>query len=379
MEKISLYIHIPFCVQKCTYCDFTSGPCSAYDRSKYVNTLIEEIKLQSERLQGVPVHTVFMGGGTPSLLQPEQIERIGQALRDGFDMTHCEEFTFEANPGTLDVQRLKAWKRIGANRVSMGVQTMDDDLLKLLGRIHTAGVVRESVQRLKEVGFDNFNLDLMFGIPTQTLSDVEETLREILELKPTHISAYSLKLEEGTVLDKAVTSGELAELDEEVDREMYHLIVQRLAEAGLDQYEISNFAKPGCASKHNLVYWRNQPYVGLGVAAHGCLQGRREAAYVDIESWEKDIASGQLPIDQTADIDRTEEMFETVMLGLRLNEGLGREAFQSRYGKDVLDIYADALTPHIENGLVIVAPDRIYLTEQGFDLSNQVFADLLPE
>ncbi len=379
MEAISLYIHIPFCVQKCAYCDFQSAPCSNQEKDRYVEGLIQEIHLQGKAYGRPQVYTVFFGGGTPSLLQIHHIEGIGQALKQAFDLSVCKEFTFEANPGTLNLENLEAWHDIGANRVSMGVQVMDNRLLQLIGRIHSVEEVVASVQMIREAGFTNYNLDMMFGIPTQTLEDVDKTLGALLDLEPNHISAYSLKLEEGTQLNRLVDQGLLHEVSEDLDRDMYQLVIDRLTAAGLPQYEISNFARPGRESKHNIVYWENKPYLGLGIAAHGCIRGERIANEVSTTKWLERIQNGDLPIVDRESISPEMEAFETLMLGLRLNKGVDRKSFLDRYQVDIMDLYSQALSKHEAEGLVTITGDRIALTTKGFNVSNQVFVDLMPD
>lgn len=242
--KTSLYIHIPFfCAQKCAYCDFVSFAADHDFRSQYMNALCKELKIIGETFNRPALRTIFIGGGTPSLLNTEEIKLLGNSINSAFKLDSIEEFSIEANPGTVDMESLGQWKEIGVNRISMGVQSMNDELLKKLGRIHSAKVVKDSFEILRRSGFDNINLDIMFGLPDQTAENMNQTIDDILELGPEHISAYSLKVEEGTPFDRLVDSGNLTLPTEDEDREMYHGLIHKLAKAGYGQYEISNFAK----------------------------------------------------------------------------------------------------------------------------------------
>ena len=268
--EISLYIHIPFCIEKCAYCDFVSYKVTDAEKSNavenYISALKTEIQLYSDLLKDSKIKTIFIGGGTPSSIKGSYILEIVNQIKAFNTLKDLEEFTIEINPGTLNEEKINAYLSAGINRISMGVQSAQDTLLKSIGRIHTFNEFLTTYKGLRERGFDNINLDLMFGLPNQSIDDIKYTLKVISELQPDHISAYALKLEEGTPMYNAYERGEINLPDEDTERAMYHLIESVLKDNGYDQYEISNFAKPNRESKHNLVYWENKAYPGLGIA-----------------------------------------------------------------------------------------------------------------
>ncbi len=288
-----------------------------------------------------------------------------------------DEFTIESNPGTVELESLKCWRSIGVNRVSMGVQSMNDDLLKKLGRIHTAQEAKESFDIIRKSGITNINLDLMFGLPDQTLEDLKETLDEVLSLSPDHISAYSLKIEEDTPFEKMLDKKELRLPSEEEDRAMYHFLINRLKQAGFQQYEISNFARPDKACRHNLVYWKGAPYFAAGLAAHGYVNNCREGNYADFEAYRKAVEAGKKPVETREFITEEEAAFEYIMLGLRLSQGVDLKAFEKRFSYKMQDKFQDVIKTQVDKGLVTLKDDHLTLTSYGLDVSNQVMADYL--
>lgn len=309
-NKAGIYIHIPFCVKKCSYCAFLSGPAGPEVRQEYVNHLIEEIRLRSREVP--EADTIYFGGGTPSLLTPEQIGRILEEVRSAFRISEDAEVTLEANPGTLTAESLEGYRAAGINRLSMGVQSMDDRRLRYLGRIHTAEEVRRDVKMAREAGFHNINLDLIFAIPGTDVSDAMEDLEAIAALEPEHISFYSLQLEEGTSFFRDFEAGKLREVPDETDREMYHRGIRALREKGYRHYEISNFARPGCESRHNSKYWNMAEYVGLGLGASSYTGHRRTVNETDLKVYSEMLDRGELAFMEVHENSEGDDISEAV-------------------------------------------------------------------
>ena len=368
-KEVGLYVHIPFCVRKCAYCDFPSFAGREKDMEAYVDRLIGEMKEKAD--PGVAVATLYIGGGTPSLLPPGLMERVLGALRDTFDFLPDAECSCECNPGTVTEAFLRVLKNGGVNRLSFGAQAYQARLLRLLGRIHTWKQVEESVSMARTRGFSNLNLDLMLGLPTQTLADMEETLEAALSLSPTHLSCYGLIVEEGTKMHDQVESGSWTLPSEETERDMYELCRSALARRGFIQYEISNFALPGFACRHNLDCWRRKEYIGLGSSACGFL---KDVRYRNAPSLD-DYLSGKPP--ETTVISPEDARFESVMLGLRMTEGVSEEAFYQMHGVSLWDAYGEKLKNSLKNGLVIRENGYLRLTRRGMDVQNRVLVDLL--
>lgn len=373
----SLYIHIPFCAQKCAYCDFVSFTCDKDFRQIYMETLCKELDLIGLQKNKPHIKTIFIGGGTPSLLSIREIQMLGACLQRNFNLDGLLEFTIESNPGTVEGEKLMKWRQIGVDRVSMGVQSMNDDLLKKLGRIHSAQVARESFHIIRSSGIENINLDLMFGLPDQTIEDLKETLDEVLALGPDHISAYSLKIEEDTPFERMLDKKELRLPSEEEDREMYHFLIEALKDKGFKHYEISNFALEGKACKHNLVYWKGAPYFAAGLAAHGYVDGVREGNHTDFAKYKEAVEKGQKPVQTRELISCEEAAFEYIMLGLRLSEGVDLRDFQNQFGYKMQDRFKDVIQRQLDQGLVRLTDDYLALTAYGLDVSNQVMADYM--
>lgn len=373
-KSLMLYVHIPFCMQKCRYCDFLSAPWGQAERQAYCEALLQEIRAwKGKRLE--PVTSVFIGGGTPSLLEPSYICALLQALQDSFQITAQAEQTLEANPGTITPEKARCWKENGINRISMGVQSMKDSLLLKLGRIHNRRQVWESYEILRQAGFTNLSLDLMMGLPDQTLSDWISTLKQALELEPAHLSCYSLIIEEGTPFyDERHT---LSLPDEETERAMYYAARELLAEAGLFQYEISNFARPGYESRHNLGYWRRAPYLGLGLGASSCLDEMRFQNTQNLNQYIRLSASPEALHEEKQVLSQQDQMEEFMFLGLRCTRGVQKDQFARLFGRTMESVYADAIQRHKADGLLIEQEGWLRLTERGMDLANQVLVDFL--
>ena len=378
MSDLSLYIHIPFCVRKCRYCDFLSAPENTGERARYIEALGREMKCRSEDLKKARVKTIFWGGGTPSLLSPAEFREIAKGLKTCTgEWAGDAEWTIEANPGTLDAEKAGEWRRAGVNRVSLGVQAAQDRLLERIGRrIHTFRQAKESVGILREAGFSNINLDLMMGLPGQDLNDWKETLEEALNLAPEHLSCYSLILEEGTPLLRAVREGREILPEEEEERAMYEYTLRRLEKAGYRQYEISNFAKPRYACRHNLVYWELGEYQGLGLGAASYREGRRLKNTTDLAAYIR--AEDPTKLDTVEEESSLkDQMEEWMFLGMRKTEGVDLTEFRRRFGRDGEEVYGAVIGKLEREGLILRERNQIRLSRRGLDLANQVFAAFL--
>ena len=392
MRKISIYIHIPFCIRKCLYCDFLSAPSTPDCIEQYVRALEAEIRFSPD-LNGltaaeipddpeIQVDTVFLGGGTPSLLTPDQLERILTAVRESYRVQDGAEISMEVNPGTADLDKLRDFRAAGINRLSIGVQSVDDAELALLGRIHRAGQAEKIFREARRAGFDNINIDLMSALPGQTADRWEQNLRTVCEWGPEHISAYSLIIEEGTPF---------AEMDlpplpsEEEDRLMYHRTQTVLAEYGYQRYEISNYARPGRACRHNCGYWTGHEYLGLGLGASSLIGDRRFKVTASMPEYLRRIRladSGEIKdpahyYEEIQQLTLRDRMEEFMFLGLRMTEGVSEAEFRRRFGNPVDAVYGPLLARHTDGGLLERTGDRIRLTEKGLDLANYVMSDFI--
>ena len=370
-SRFGLYMHIPFCRSKCVYCDFPSYP----HMEKWHGTVIEKMRKDLTeagiRLNHIRPTTVFVGGGTPSILEPELFEKLMTTARECFPWEDDAEVTVEMNPGTVTDAFLDVSARIGVNRVSLGAQSADDRLLKSLGRIHTAEDTRTAVQMLKQHGLRNFNLDMMIGLPSQTVDDVAQTLKEFLALEPAHLSCYSLILEEGTPMYDRATRGIIDLLDEDTERRMYHESRDFLEAHGFHQYEISNFAKDGHICRHNLDCWRREEYLGIGVAAASFLGSRRIKNPETVSAY----LSDQEP--EITVLSKEDEEFESVMLGLRLTEGLSKNDFYARHNVRLTEKYGDIIKKLTEQGLLEWNGEYLRCTERGMDIQNDVLTEFM--
>lgn len=370
---VGIYIHIPFCRRKCLYCDF----CSFTDtdeslRRRYVDALVRELYAYREKLAPYRVSTVFIGGGTPSLLASEETERVFDALRNCFDLDADAEITSEVNPATADGEKLARWRALGINRLSIGVQSFSDAELSALGRLHTADGAEAFYRAARRAGFGNIGMDLMYGIPGQTKASLTATLHRMIGLAPEHISAYSLQVEEGTPFYDRRETLALPSDDENAD--FYDLVTHTLAEAGYRHYEISNYAKPGYESRHNLRYWRMSPYIGIGVAAYSYFEGERYGHGRDFSAYLADDFTRRPPAEPRG-ADDTEE--EYIMLALRLADGIDDEDFRRAFGVTFTERYGAAMRAYAARGLAVGTGHGWALTDRGMYVSLAILADLL--
>ena len=388
---VSLYLHFPFCVRKCRYCDFLSGPAAAKEREEYIQTLCLEIELRAAEVPA-GVDTVFIGGGTPSLMTPDQAERVMAAIRRSYVLADDAEISMEVNPGTADADKLCAFRKVGINRLSIGVQSFDDGELKLLGRIHTADQAREIMSAAREAGFQNINLDLMSALPGQSVLSWERSLQEAVRQAPEHISAYSLIIEDGTPFAASYRAGSLPPLpDEETDRRMYHETKHFLEGCGYHRYEISNYARDGFECAHNIGYWTGDTYLGLGAGASSYAGGIRFSNQRDLSAYCEaaqrlrvhprgrngfDEALEQLRADQTV-LTGDDKFEEFMFLGLRMTRGISIAEFQKRFGVPIDEVYHKEIEDNIAKGLLVLEGGRLFLTEFGTDVCNTVMADFI--
>ncbi len=373
-RKLGIYIHIPFCVRKCYYCDFLSfGGCNDKFDS-YVNSLVKEIKTEGSRYNdSYVVESVFIGGGTPSILKTVDIARILNVLKETFEIDNNAEISIECNPGTVIPGFFDKIKAAGVNRVSIGLQSALDDELKLIGRIHTYEDFLNTYQMAKEAGIVNINIDLIHSLPEQTKEKYLQTLNKVIELKPKHISAYSLIIEEGT----PIADMKYSFPSENEDIEFYELTERILTEAGYNKYEISNFALEGYECKHNIKYWTLDEYLGFGLGSSSMMimDGKR-TRWHNITNLDKYIA-GDYSHEDISVIEGREDMAEYMFLGLRMTEGISVDGFLRRYGKSIESIYGDIIAKHTDEGLLKTVDNRIMLTKRGVELSNYVMKDFL--
>lgn len=392
-RELELYIHIPFCVKKCNYCDFLSfgtederlsdTPCHPTRQlpvpEVYVDRLCREIRWygQKEEFSHRPVISVFFGGGTPSLLSEAQIFRLMAELRDNFLIRRDAEVTMEANPGTLTPGKLKQMRFCGINRLSLGLQSTVERELKALGRIHSYGAFLQSFKWAREAGFKNINVDLMTALPEQTMSSYLKSLEQTAALKPEHISAYSLIIEPGTPFERMEAQGELALPDEDEEREMYHLTRKFLSEMGYERYEISNYARPGYECRHNIGYWRGRDYLGLGLGASSLINGRRFSNRTEIKDYLALTMGSDDWYEAVETLTPAAKMEEFMFLGLRLVRGVSEKDFYRKFGVKMMSVYGEVIRKNELEKLLIRKNGWLRLTELGMDLANMVMADFI--
>lgn len=372
-KSLSLYIHIPFCKQKCFYCDFPSYARLEDLKEDYVKALCKEIKNKASKYR---IKSIFIGGGTPSYLNEDEIEQILNKISK-LDLEDNIEFTMECNPGTLTEEKLKIMLKGGVNRISMGLQAVQNSLLKEIGRIHTFKVFEENYNLAREIGFKNINVDLMFGLPNQSIEEWEESLRKIASLKPEHISAYSLIIEEDTGFYKLWENNKLLLPNEEEERIMYSKTKEILESYGYKQYEISNYAKEGYECYHNKVYWKCEEYLGLGSASSSFINERRIKNIEDVKTYIERINKNESIIDEVIENKNKDNIEEFIFMGLRMLEGINLSEFKNKFNTNIEDMYKEVIEKNINNNLLIIENDRLKLTSKGIELSNSVMSDFI--
>lgn len=372
MDTLGLYVHIPFCLRKCAYCNFVSESGRLDEIDRYIGALIDEACLYEDLLQSRCVDSVFIGGGTPSLLSAAQMEKLITGLQAVGAWVNAE-ITAEANPETLDEGKLSGYANIGINRLSIGLQTHENKVLQDIGRAHTWETF-ESAYRLAARYFYNINVDVIFGLPGQTVNSFEGTLNRLIDISPTHLSAYALKLEPGTPLAQRFDGA-----DEDTDREMYHIAAQKLTDHGYAHYETSNFAKRGHECRHNLKYWTGKDYLGLGVAAHSYLRedSHRFGNVSKVDDYFQSIDDNRKPIGENIYLSKTDEIFEYIMLRLRLMEGIDFEDYRHRFKADFMTCFHGAVKKTISAGLIVFDESGIRPTLKGYDLQNALIGEYL--
>ncbi len=381
MNSVGIYIHIPFCKQKCKYCDFTSFACKEDIYDEYFKCLKKEITEKSDELdnENIEIDTIYIGGGTPSIVPTEYIEDIINLIYEKYNVSKIAEITIEANPGTIDKDKLEKYIEAGINRLSIGLQSTNDKLLKMLGRIHTYCEFEEVYKTARQVGFKNINVDLMIGLPNQTMEDVQNSLKELINKSPEHISVYSLIVEENTKMFDLIESGELELPNENLEREMYWKVKNVLQENGYCHYEISNFAKKGFESKHNSNCWKQHSYLGFGVAAHSYYDGIRYSNITDLKTYIENLQNGESVYNIIFHEKQSKEqmMKEYMLLGLRKIDGVKISEFKEKFVDNPLYYFREQLNKLVKQNLVEVSEDRIYLTDKGLDLANIVWMEFI--
>lgn len=375
MKELGIYVHIPFCKQKCSYCDFISY-CDKNDLiEKYIKALKQEIKNSS--VNEYEISTIYIGGGTPSYIESKYISEILKTIKQKYNISRNVEITIEVNPGTATKEKLRDYVEAGINRISIGLQSCNNNLLKMIGRIHTYEEFLSTYKLAREVGFKNINVDLMIGLPNQTLDDVKKSLEEITKLNPEHISVYSLIVEEGTPIEKKIADGQLKLPNEELEREEYWEVKKFLESLGYKHYEISNFAKTGYESKHNLNCWEQKEYLGFGAAAHSYMKKTRYSNTENIEKYiNQEMQSKQLHI--VHEVQKEEEQKkEYMLLGLRKIDGVQISSFKNKFGCNPIMEFKNELKKLTQEGLIKIDLDQIKLTEKGIDLANIVWEEFI--
>ncbi|MBC1420831.1 oxygen-independent coproporphyrinogen III oxidase [Listeria seeligeri] len=373
----AVYIHIPFCEHICYYCDFNKVFLEGQPVDEYVDLLIREMQITAMNKQMEPIDTVFVGGGTPTTLNEAQIAKLCTAIQEIFPMKEEVEFSFEANPGDLSVAKVQTMKDYGVNRISMGVQSFNNDLLKKIGRIHTVKDVYQSVENMRTVGFENVSIDLIFSLPGQSEEDFQDTLNQALALDLPHYSAYSLIIEPKTIFYNLMQKGKLFLPGQDAEANMYDLLLVEMEKHGRKQYEISNFAKEGFESKHNITYWSNEHYYGFGAGAHGYIGNTRYSNFGPIKKYMEPLQENKLPVFQQKELTLKEKMEEEMFLGLRKVSGVSKAGFERKFGQDLDTTFQNAIQKTMAKGWLENNEENVALTRNGRFLGNNVFQEFL--
>ena len=373
MKKLGIYIHIPFCVKKCNYCDFYSVKWDEISESKYIKSAINEIKSYSELQYKFIVDTIYIGGGTPSIVNPKNLENMINVIKSIFKVEENAEISMEANPNTLNKGNLNDYSSIGINRLSIGIQSLNDDILKRIGRIHNSKEALEAIEKAKQCGFANINADVMFNIPGQTIDDINNTISQLIKKDIRHISFYSLKLEKGTPMYTLEKNKEIFLPEEDEEREMYYAGRNIMEANNLFQYEISNFAAKGYECRHNLKYWSQEEYVGIGPSAHSFLKNKRFNNPSDLKEYILSGGNSNFQRNILEVMDDNQMIFEYIILRLRLTEGLKFADFENKFSVNFKEVYAKQIEYLLKNNLIEIDDAAVRLTKRGMDISNYVF------
>lgn len=373
MKEISLYIHIPFCKQKCFYCDFPSYASIDYLKEDYVDALCKEIEDKAIKYK---IKSIFIGGGTPSYLEMNQIDKLMKSINK-LNLSKDMEFTMECNPGTLNKEKLETMLIGGVNRISMGLQAVQNSLLKDIGRIHSFNQFKDNFNLAREVGFKNINVDLMFGLPNQKVEEWVESLEEIAKLKPEHISAYSLIIEENTAFYNLWERNKLILPTEDEEREMYSITKKILKKYGYNQYEISNYSIEGYECYHNKIYWKCSDYLGVGSASSSFIEGKRIKNIENVKLYIDKINSKESVIEEIINNTKEDNIEEFIFMGLRMNDGINIKDFEARFNIDINSIYKNIIEKNINKNLLIIEKENLRLTDRGIELSNSVMSDFI--
>ncbi|MGL4696646.1 radical SAM family heme chaperone HemW [Enterococcus larvae] len=376
-SKVSAYIHIPFCEHICFYCDFNKVFLEGQPVDEYIEALLKEIQLTTAKHPGKYMETLYIGGGTPTSLNAKQLDRLLSGVRELLPFDDSREFTVEANPGDLSQEKLRVMKNYGVNRLSMGVQTFDDRLLKKIGRKHTAEDVYETMRFLEKENFENVSIDLIYALPGQTIEGFQDTLRKAIELDLPHYSLYSLILENKTMFMNWVRQGRLELPDEDAEAGMFEATIEEMAKSGRHQYEVSNFALKGKESQHNLVYWNNEHYYGFGAGASGYLGDVRYRNYGPIQHYLQPLREGKLPVLETEHLTKKNQIEEEMFLGLRKLDGVSKEKFLEKFQTTIDQVYGPVLEKLKIEGLLLESEKYFSLTEKGLYIGNEVFESFL--
>jgi len=376
--KLGLYLHFPYCISKCPYCDFNSYQLKEDNQiSSYISALHQEITAYSKKLKKSNIKTIYLGGGTPTILSGIQIYNILEFCKDKFTIDKNAEITIEANPGTLDGEKIKLLIESGINRLSLGAQSFNNTFLKKLGRIHNTQEIIDSYYLAREAGFKNINIDIMFALPEQTTEDLQITLKKAVSLKPDHLSLYNLTIKPGTEYYKEYKRGNLKLPTEDEEFNMYNWAINYLEENGFEHYEIANFARPQKRSEHNLIYWQNKPYLGIGAGAFSFIRGYRYMNYENPARYIKEIMGGKLPIDNGEKLSLRKRMIETIILGLRTKDGVSYKKFITRFKINLNDIFSKQINKLVNLELLQKDDCKIKLTRRGIFLANTVFREFV--
>lgn len=373
----SAYLHIPFCEHICHYCDFNKVFLKGQPVDEYLKALDQEIRMTVNQFPSGNLETIFVGGGTPTSLNEQQLYRFCDSINRNLPKSETMEFTFEANPGDLTKEKLEILKDAGVNRLSLGVQTFNEELLKKIGRVHKAKDVYQTIDNAKKIGFENISIDLIFSLPTQTIRDFKESLTEAFSLDITHYSAYSLIIEPKTVFYNLLKKGKLPSPGEDVEAAMYELLMEEMEKHGFSQYEISNFSKPGFESRHNLTYWNNESYYGFGAGAHSYLNGVRRSNTGPLKRYMDQIISEELPVIDEHQTTKVEQMEEEMFLGLRKTRGVSVPHFMEKFAVDPQQLFEQEIAELTNKQWLEVEKNHIFLTKKGRLLGNEVFQAFL--